>query len=116
MGFAGLTAGCLPQTREGFGSPDPNLRLDAIVETAQASPASPETGGSEIRELIVQLESADPAARMFAIRSLERRTGQTLGYDHAAPEWERREAVREWVSWAEVHAPGVDSRPPDSDL
>ena len=35
---------------------------------------------------------------MLAIRSLEERTGKTLGYDHAAPHWQRIEAYNRWVN------------------
>jgi hypothetical protein len=45
------------------------------------------------------LDSDDPAARLVAIRALERITGQTLGYDHAGPEHERRLAVERWMEW-----------------
>lgn len=52
-----------------------------------------------IPDLIVMLDSSDPAQRMLAIRTLERMTGQTLGYDHAAPEPERAQAIDRWVKW-----------------
>ena len=51
--------------------------------------------------LIGQLESTDPAARLLAIQALERRTGETLGYQHAAPVWERRAAVNRWKQYAD---------------
>ena len=52
-------------------------------------------------ELVEQLSSNDPAARLLAIRSLERLTGETFGYEHAGPEWARREAIGRWVSYVE---------------
>ncbi|MEM0984147.1 MAG: hypothetical protein AAGI17_09380 [Planctomycetota bacterium] len=87
--------GCF-STPEGFDSPDPNRRLDAIVDAAR-EPGSTES----IPMLIEQLESLDPAARLFAIRTLEKKTGETFGYDHAANAWERSGAVRRWADWAE---------------
>jgi hypothetical protein len=45
------------------------------------------------------LESDDPLERMMAIRALELMTGETHGYDYAAPEWDRRAAVDRWVEW-----------------
>jgi HEAT repeat protein len=67
---------------------------------------------SAIPELIRMLESTDPGARLLAIRSLERLTGQTLGYDYAAPRWARSAAVERWKTWAPTRpapegAPGV---------
>jgi len=54
-----------------------------------------------IPDLIEQLESNDPGARMLAIRSLERLTGLTLGYDHTDAWWERDAAVVRWRAWAQ---------------
>ena len=41
--------------------------------------------------------------------TLERLTGQTLGYDYAAPEAERRAATDRWVEWWE--SSGESGRP-----
>ncbi len=86
--------GCAP-VPVGFDAPSELRRMDAVVEAAQADDRSPET----IRSIIEQLDSFDPAMRMISIRTLERFTGQTLGYDYAAPEWERSLAVERWVEW-----------------
>lgn len=72
----------------------PEGRIEAIVDAAR-------TGDQNaIPELIGGLDSDDGAVRMLSIRALQRMTGQTLGYDHAAPEWRRREAVERWMAWA----------------
>jgi len=61
-------------------------------------------GNSEDRtaipDLIEQLESHDPGARLLAIRALERITGTTLGYDHADSIWSRAAGIRKWQTWA----------------
>lgn len=54
---------------------------------------------SAVRPLIEMLDSDDVAARMVAIRSLERITGETLGYDYAGAEPQRRAAIARWVAW-----------------
>jgi len=69
--------------------------MDAVVEAAAKNDQSPAT----IRSLIEQLDSFDPAMRMLSIRTLERLTGQTLGYDTTAPDWDRNLAVERWVAW-----------------
>lgn len=94
-------AGCSSPAR-GFASPDPGARLDAAVDAAARKDRS------SIPELIKLLESDDPAARLVAINTLHRLTGTTNGYDHAAPEPERRAAVDRWVDWQAEQAP----RPP----
>jgi hypothetical protein len=86
--------GCIPPTPEGFDSPDPTRRMVAITEAGVSGDES------SIPDLIEQLESNDPGARMLAIRSLERLTGLTHGYDHADPWWERKQAVDRWRAWA----------------
>lgn len=68
---------------------------------------------SAIPDLIRMLESTDPGARLLAIRSLERLTGQTLGYDYAAPLWERSRAVERWRTWARARPDSEPESAPD---
>lgn len=46
-----------------------------------------------------ELDSHDAAARMLAIRGLERRTGTTLGYRYDDPESVRDQKSREWAAY-----------------
>ena len=87
-----LAAGCVP-IPTGFDSPEPAARIDAAVKAAGDEDLSSVPG------LITMLESDDPASRLVAIRALERLTSETMGYDHAASEGEREEAVARWVAW-----------------
>jgi len=101
-------AGCIPPEPRGLDSPDPSARLAAISE------AGVRGDEAAIPDLIEQLESNDPGARMLSIRALERITGQTLGYDHADPWWVRAPAVERWKRWASGRgligaAPGSES-------
>lgn len=88
---AGVPAGCAQSAS--FQDPDPGSRLNAIEHAVGANDRSC------ISDLITLLDSDDAAVRLFAIEALERFTGRTLGYDHAAPEHERRLAVERWVRW-----------------
>ena len=91
-----LLSGCVPRDQVGFDAVGPAHRLDAIVLASDASdPGS-------LRGLIQQLDSDDAAARLLAIRALEKRTGQTLGYRHDDPPWLRAEAVERWSAWADA--------------
>lgn len=96
-------AGCV-DIPEGFDSPEPAARMRA------AASAAGERDRSAIPHLITLLDSDDPATRLVAIRSLERVTGQTLGYDHAAPAAAREASVERWVEW---HAANADAKTPD---
>jgi len=89
----GSVSGCLPETKPGFNSPAPSKRLDAIVE------ASTLEDDESLVKLVEKLRSHDPAERMFAIRSLEIRTNETMEYDHAAAAWKRVEAVDRWIEY-----------------
>jgi HEAT repeat protein len=92
LGLLPVLAGCASPP-SGFESPVPASRLQAITRAAETrDPAS-------IPRLIEMLDSDDPVVRLAAIRSLERITGTTLGYDYAAPDWQRREAARAWQEW-----------------
>ena len=84
--------GC-PSPQIGFDSPAPSKRLDAIAHAAQK-----EDQESRI-QLVEKLGSTDPAERMLAIRALEQREGTTLEYEHAAPQWERLEAIERWRAY-----------------
>jgi hypothetical protein len=90
----GLVPGCA-YPEASFDSPDPGALIPAILKAAEHR--DPEA----IPRLIQCLDHDDPAVRFAAIRALERITGQTLGYDFAAPERERRERVEAWVKWQE---------------
>lgn len=89
---------CSPKMVQGFDSPEPAARNVAIVQSVD-QPATPAT----LRGLVSLLNSDDPATRLLAIAALERRTGQRLGYDPAAPDPERKEAIRAWDRWLADH-------------
>ncbi len=91
-----------PDKAVGFEDKDPAARLRAVRQAAQTEDRS------AIRPLITRLDSDDPAERLLAIRTLERMTGETMGYDHAAPRHERDAAVRRWVEW---YRAGVEGPP-----
>lgn len=93
--FAAVLGGCsLPGQKADFTSVDPQERTLAALEAARTGDRS------AVPNLIEQLESEDPAERMVAIRTLESLTGQTLGYDHAASEPQRTQAIVRWKEWA----------------
>lgn len=95
-------AGCIPSEKADFDAAGPSRRLEAIV-LASGSDADPRS----LPRLVEQLDSQDPAARMLAIRALEKRTGTTLGYNHTDPGWQRQEAIERWIKYLE--SGGADS-------
>lgn len=95
-----LLAGCLPDPKVGFDSPAPSKRLDAIVQASELE------DDESLVKLVEKLRSHAPAERMFAIRSLQARTGETLDYHHAAPHWQRVAAYNRWVH--ELQSRGIN--------
>ena len=61
--------------------------------------------------LIGALESDDAAERMLAITALERITGETFGYDFAAPRAERTAAIGRWLEWRRAGHANETTRP-----
>lgn len=106
----GLVSGCVPASKPGFDSPAPSQRLDAIVG------ASDLEDDESLVKLVEKLRSQVPTERMFAIRSLEIRTGETLGYDHAAPQWERLEGFGRWIEYLRQQGIETDSIIDQDDL
>jgi len=60
-------------------------------------------------ELVRDLESDDPALRMYAIRGLREMTGHDLGYVYYADVEKRRPAVAKWRRW--LGQQGAATRP-----
>lgn len=89
----------------GFDSPEPASRLYAVTDAARTEDRS------SIPSLIALLDSDDPAVRLYSIQTLQKLTGQTLGYEHAAPEWERKPAVDRWIDWYQSQARTEPAKP-----
>ncbi|MFN0010174.1 MAG: hypothetical protein ACKVS8_00870 [Phycisphaerales bacterium] len=97
-----VLGGCQgPGLGAGFDAPDPAAQIHAALTAAR------DGDRSRIPDLIEMLESDDQAARVVAISSLERFTGERLGYDHAAPTWERRAMVARWRAWLKENPPAT---------
>ncbi|MFG0293853.1 MAG: HEAT repeat domain-containing protein [Phycisphaerales bacterium JB050] len=87
--------GCQAPSRQAdFDSIDPSERSMAAAKAAQDREAK------AVPDLITMLDSSDPAARMTAIASLERITGERFGYDPTAAPVDRSAAIERWVEYA----------------
>ncbi|MBK8916038.1 MAG: HEAT repeat domain-containing protein [Phycisphaerales bacterium] len=89
--LASIGGGCLPS-----GS-SPKLNSPNARERAVAGVALANSGDrAAVHRLVPLLEDGDSAVRMMAILSLERLTGETLGYRYFDAETRRSEAVERW--------------------
>ena len=78
------------QPADSFQSVDPAGRLHAASKAAAANDKS------AIPDLVGMLSSDDPAERLVAIGTLERLTGERLGYDPAGSPSSRSAAIQRW--------------------
>ncbi len=91
-----VSAGCAgPALEPGFDSIDPQERTAALIDAAR------DKDRTAIPQLIVMLESDDPAERMLASETLRRLTGMNFDYHHADPAWRREKPVLAWRRWWE---------------
>ncbi len=92
LGAIALLPGCAPAASTGgFHSPNPASKLYAIRMAGETRDRT------AIPQLVEQLDSDDPAVRVFAINALERITNQRLGYNPYVDEVDRRSAIEAWV-------------------
>lgn len=93
MAAAGLIGGCSSSGSKSITDPDPSMKIPAIK-------ASVETRDfSNVRQMVKDLDSDDPAVRFYAISGLEKLTGQNFGYQYFVDEDKRALAVGKWKAW-----------------
>jgi len=74
-----------------------DIQSESAGDRILAVRAAGEAGDRKAIPLIVdRLDDEDDGVRFFAILALERLTGTRMGFDYAAPEVERSEAVNRW--------------------
>ena len=86
-------------------SSDSDLPSERALAAARAHD---EDANVSDRTLVRLLDSSDPAVRLLAIRALEERTGETLGFHYADPPEVRAPAVEAWA----VRVRSMDSDAP----
>jgi hypothetical protein len=74
-------------------NPDPSVKIPATERAVRNHDLS------AVPQLIKDLQSDDPAVRLYAAHALEQLTGQDLGYRYYAPDDDRLAAVARWQQW-----------------
>ena len=101
------TGGCTePTGPRTVANEDLTIKVPAIKEAAR------DRDKTAVAQLVTDLESDDPALRMYAIRGLHEITGQDFGYEFFADVEQRRPAVMKWRQWLEQRqgrAPGAST-------
>ncbi|MFO0832836.1 MAG: hypothetical protein U0637_13470 [Phycisphaerales bacterium] len=98
-------AACAQKITPSYESPEPGARNAAIVSTAARGDMR------DIPQLVRMLDSDDPTTRVLAIRTLERLTGQTFGYDPHAEAFEREASIERWAGLVREQAAAKGARP-----
>ena len=89
-------------------NPDPAGKIPAMKKAVR------EHDLKAVRQLVKDLDSDDPAVRLFAIQALEKLTGQRYGYDYYADEVQRKPALHRWQEWlAQQEGQTPSARPSD---
>lgn len=94
-------------------APRPALRVDhpdASIKIPAMKKAVREEDRRQIELLIRDLDSDDPAVRLYAIEALQRLTGQTLGYHYWDDDLQRQPAIERWKAWSVEQSPAEPSQ------
>ena len=90
----GMPAGCTaPRRPLVVSDPDPSVKIPAFKK------AVGKKDRAAVRQLVADLESDDPAVRLFAIDALRRITGESFGYRYFDGDEQRQPAVGQWRRW-----------------
>jgi hypothetical protein len=106
--LAGAGAGCsTPRPVIDVRNPDPSGKIPAYKEAVR------DPDPREVRQMVKDLDSDDPAIRLFAIVALRRLTdGETFGYQYFDDEHQRRPAIKRWQAWlTESNSGGASDAP-----
>ncbi len=82
-----------PPPRNDFSTPDTASRIESIDTAARDNDAS------NVRQIVEQLDSEEPAVRLKAILALKNLTGETNGYHYDDPPSMRTHAIKRWVAY-----------------
>jgi hypothetical protein len=89
-------------------NPDPSGKIPAMKKAVR------EHDFKVVRQLVKDLDSDDPAVRLFAIQALQKLTGERYGYDFFADEVQRQPALVRWQEWlAQQEGKSPTARPAD---
>ncbi len=74
-------------------NPNPTIKIPAIKEAVRQDKIS------AVPQMVHDLNSDDPAVRLFSIYGLRKLTGEDFGYRFYLDEEERQPALAKWREW-----------------
>jgi hypothetical protein len=98
----GMAACAAPRPPLRVSDPDPSVKIPAMQKAVR------EHNRAILPQLIQELDSDDPAVRLYANHALEQLTGEEFGYQYFAGEDQREAAARKWRAWLADPSPRQD--------
>jgi hypothetical protein len=86
--------------------PDPSVKIPAYKKAVRKKDKA------AIRQLVADLDSDDPAVRLYAVNALHRLTGETFEYRYFESEEQRKPAVQKWRQWLEAGERAAGAKSP----
>jgi hypothetical protein len=97
-GLIWMLAGCglactAPRPAPNIADADPTVKIAGMMQAVRNQDRS------ALPALVEQLNSDDPAVRMFAIGALEKFAGGRFGYEYYLDEERRKPSLAKWQEW-----------------
>jgi hypothetical protein len=92
--LAGMGGSCTaPRPAPNIADPDPTVKIAGIKQ------AVAKRDRSALPALVQELDSDDPAVRLYAMEALERIAGERFGYEYYLDEEQRKPSLARWREW-----------------
>jgi hypothetical protein len=106
LGVCGLPGCTAPRPAPNIADADPTVKIAGIKQ------AVARMDRAALPALVEQLDSDDPAVRLFALGALERFAGQRFGYEYYFDEEQRKPSLARWREWlqGQMEAPATQEK------
>jgi len=88
--------------------PDPSVKIPAFHKAARDDDLG------ALQQLVIDLDSEDPAVRFYSIQALQDLTGENFTYRYWDDEIERLPALKKWQQWLANRMQSPVRRPSES--
>lgn len=82
-----------PRPRPNIADADPQVKIAGIKEAAAKKDRA------ALPALVEELNSDDPAVRLYALQALEKFSGERFGYEFYFDEEQRKPSLAKWREW-----------------
>jgi hypothetical protein len=93
LGLCGVMGCTAPRPSPNIADADPTVKIAGIRQAVARKDRA------ALPALVEQLDSDDPAVRLFAMGALERFAGERFGYEYYFDEEQRKPSLARWREW-----------------